>query len=148
METQILKVKKIHEDSITPTRGSLEAAGMDLYAYIPELEITIQPGTNAMIGTGVSFELPKGTFGAIFARSGMATKRGLRPSNCCGVCDSDYTGEYIVALYNDSLEPQTVMHGERIAQLVIMPYVAPILTEVADLSETARGDGGFGSSGN
>jgi len=99
------------------------------------------------IGTGIAMEIPEGYFGAIFARSGLATKRGLRPANCVGVVDSDYRGEIIVALHNDTEFPQEVSEGERIAQIVIIPYLPVDFTEVDNLSSTVRGEGGFGSTG-
>ena len=119
---------------------------MDLYACIYN-DITINPGETVKIGTGITLELPKNTFGAIFARSGLATKQGLAPANKVGVCDEDYRGEYIVPLHNHSNVPVTVKHGDRIAQLVIMPYIPVELEEVESLSDTERGSGGFGSSG-
>lgn len=103
--------------------------------------------TTVKIGTGIAVEIPNGYFGAVFARSGLATKEGLRPANAVGVCDSDYRGEYIVALHNDSDTPRTVTPGERIAQLVIMPYLQVDFEEVNELSDTVRGEGGFGSTG-
>ena len=115
-----VKIKRLNEMAIIPTRGSKEAAGYDLYAAIPE-SIRINPHETVKVGTGLAFELPKGTFGAIFPRSGLATKQGLRPANCIGVCDSDYRGEYIVAVHNDSNEIQMIAPGERIAQLILMP---------------------------
>lgn len=146
--SNIAKIKKIHEDSIIPTRGSDNAAGYDLYAYIEEGDtIVINPFETKFIGTGVAITPPDGTFGAIFARSGLATKQGLRPANCVGVCDIDYTGEYKVALHNDSNQVAFINHGDRIAQVVFIPYVAPEFTEVDELEETDRGDGGFGSTG-
>lgn len=140
-----VKIKRLNEMAIIPTRGSKEAAGYDLYAAIPE-SIRINPHETVKVGTGLAFELPKGTFGAIFPRSGYATKFGLRPANCVGVCDSDYRGEYIVAIHNDSDFIQAINPGERIAQLILMPYIAMIMIE-DNLSETERGDGGFGSTG-
>ena len=140
-----VKIKRLNEMATIPTRGSKEAAGYDLYAAIPE-SIRINPHETIKVGTGLAFELPKGTFGAIFPRSGYATKFGLRPANCVGVCDSDYRGEYIVAIHNDSDSIQTINPGERIAQLILMPYIAMIMIE-DNLSETERGDGGFGSTG-
>ena len=140
-----VKIKRLNEMAIIPTRGSKEAAGYDLYAAIPE-SIRINPHETVKVGTGLAFELPKGTFGAIFPRSGYATKFGLRPANCVGVCDSDYRGEYIVAIHNDSDFIQAINPGERIAQLILMPYITMIMIE-DNLSETERGDGGFGSTG-
>ena len=144
MET--IRFKRLNKLAKTPTRGSEEAAGYDLYAAINETT-SIPPHSTVKIGTGLSFELPTGTFGAIFARSGLATKMGLRPSNCTGVCDSDYRGEYIVAIHNDTNEEKVINPGERIAQLILMPYIPMIFKEVEDLSETDRGSGGFGSTG-
>lgn len=142
-----IKFKKLREGVNVPTAGSKYSAGYDLYASIPEGEITIGPGETVKVGTGLSFELPESTFGAIFARSGLATKQGLRPANCVGVCDSDYRGEYIVAIHNDSAECRTVQDGDRIAQLVLLPYIPMEFEEATDLSETARSEGGFGSTG-
>ena len=141
-----VKIKRLNEMAIIPTRGSKEAAGDDLYAAIPESN-RINPHETVKVGTGLAFELPKGTFGAIFPRSGLATKQGLRPANCIGVCDSDYRGEYIVAVHNDSNEIQIIAPGERIAQLILMPYIPMIFKEVDELSDTKRGAGGFGSTG-
>lgn len=142
-----INVKKLNDLAKLPTRGSEYAAGLDLYANISE-PIIIKPHTTCKIGTGISMELPNGTFGAIFARSGLATKKGLRPANCTGIIDSDYRGEYIVAIYNDSNLSQTIEPQERIAQLILLPFIPMSLVEVDTLTETARGDGGFGHSGN
>ena len=139
-------IKILKENAKIPERGSEYAAGYDLFACIPE-DVTILPGECKKIGTGISITPPDGYFGAIFARSGMATKRGLRPSNCVGVADQDYTGEYIVALYNDSNEVQYIQPGDKIAQLVFLPYINIMFEEVDDLIATDRGDGGFGSTG-
>ena len=141
-----IKIKKLTENAIIPTRGSKYAAGVDLYACIDK-PIEIQPHETVKIGTGLAMELPTGYFGAIFARSGLATKQGLRPANCVGCCDSDYRGDYIVPLHNDTDITQTVIPNERIAQLVIMPYLPVDFTEVDELTETERGDGGFGHTG-
>lgn len=141
------KIVKRFEDSIIPTRGSASAAGLDLYAHD---QATIKPGETVKIDTGISIELPAGTFGAIFARSGLATKQGLRPANCVGVVDADYRGPVIVALHNDSNETREIAKGDRIAQLVIIPYCIvgfEITDKVEDMSDTERGDGGFGSTG-
>ena len=144
-----VKIKKLYEDATIPTYGSAAAAGLDLYAYTENKEpITIGAHETVKIGTGISIEPPVGTFGAIFARSGLATKQGLRPANCVGVCDWDYRGEYIVALHNDSDEPRTIEHGDRIAQLIFLSYAQWDIEEVEELTLTERGDGGFGSSGN
>lgn len=139
-----IKIKRLYEDSIIPTRGSEYAAGYDLYAHEGAI---IKPHETAKIGTGVAIQPPKDTFGAVFARSGLATKQGLRPANCVGVCDYDYTGEYIVALHNDSNEEKTIEVGERIGQVVFIPYINVSFVEVDKLEETERGDGGFGSTG-
>jgi len=141
-----IRVKKLHEDAHCPELGSEKAAGYDLYAYISE-PITIQPGETVKVGTGIAVCPPEGMFGAIFARSGLATKQGLRPANCVGVCDEDYTGEYIVAIHNDSQEARVINHGDRIAQLVFMPYFTAEMVEVDELEVTDRGEGGFGSTG-
>lgn len=139
-----IKIKRLYEDSIIPTRGSEYAAGYDLYAHDGA---TIEPHNTVKVGSGVAIQPPKDTFGAVFARSGLATKQGLRPANCVGVCDYDYTGEYIVALHNDTNETKVIEPGERIAQVVFIPYVNVVFTEVAELEETERGAGGFGSTG-
>ena len=139
-----IKIKKLYEDSIIPTRGSEYAAGYDLYAHEGA---TIAPHSTVKVGTGIAIQPPTGSFGAVFARSGLATKQGLRPANCVGVCDEDYTGEYIVALHNDTDEERVIEGGERIAQVVFIPYVNVVFTEVAELEETERGAGGFGSTG-
>ena len=139
-----IKIKKLYEDSVIPTRGSEYAAGYDLYAHEG---VTIQPHETAKIGTGVAIQPPKNSFGAVFARSGLAAKQGLRPANCVGVCDYDYTGEYIVALHNDSNEERVVEKGERIGQVLFLPYANVTFVEVDELEETERGDGGFGSTG-
>lgn len=141
-----INIKKLNENAIIPTRGSKQAAGYDLYACTKS-SIVIMPHNTVKVGTGLAIEIPDGYFGAIFARSGLATKQGLRPSNCVGVCDSDYRGEYTVALHNDADEPQTINPMERIAQLVVMPYLAVEFNEVNELTDTERGDCGFGSTG-
>lgn len=141
-----INFKRLNNNATVPTRGSEYAAGYDLYAAI-DAPIIIHPHCTEKIGTGLSFELPEHTFAAIFARSGLATKQGLRPANCVGVCDSDYRGEYIVAMHNDSDIQKTIEPGERIAQMVLMPYVEMQFKEIEELSETKRGDGGFGSTG-
>lgn len=142
-----MKVKKFFDTAIIPTKGSSGAAGYDLYANIADGAETINPHETKKISTGLGMEIPHGYAGLIFARSGLATKRGLRPANCVGVVDSDYRGEVIVALHNDSAEPQQINHGDRIAQLVIVPYATVLFEVVDDLESTERGDGGFGSTG-
>lgn len=141
-----VNIKLLNEYAKIPTRGSQFAAGYDLYAATAS-DIDIAPHSTVKVGTGISVELPNGTFGAIFARSGLATKKGLRPANCVGVCDSDYRGEYIVAIHNDTDEMMTIAAGERIAQLIVLPFVAVEFNVTEELSETERGDGGFGSTG-
>ena len=141
-----IKIKKLTDTAKTPTRGNEYAAGYDLYADVKE-SVQIKPHETAKIGTGLAMEIPDGYFGAIFARSGLASKEGLRPANCVGVCDSDYRGEYIVAIHNDSEKTRTITAGERIAQLVVMPYLPVTIDEVAELTDTNRGEGGFGSTG-
>lgn len=142
-----INIKKLNKNATIPTRGSEYAAGYDLYACMDNESVTINPHETVKIGTGLAIQPPKNTFGAVFARSGIACKQGLRPANCVGVCDYDYTGEYIVALHNDSNEPRVVNNGDRIAQLVFMPYVAVEFNEVNELEETERGSNGFGSTG-
>ena len=144
MET--IKIKKLNEKAIIPTKGSEYAAGWDLYACTDETR-TIPAHSTVKIGTGIAMEIPHGYFGAIFARSGLATKEGLRPANCTGVCDEDYTGEYIVALHNDTDLQKVIEPNERIAQLVLLPYLNVEFEEVDELSKTERGIGGFGSTG-
>ena len=146
MEPAIVKVKKLDPRAILPTRGSTDAAGADLYALLEE-DITLLPGETAMIPTGLSMEIPTGYVGLIFARSGLASKNGLAPANKVGVVDSDYRGEFMVALHNHSAVSHTVANGDRIAQLVIVPYFPAEFEETDDLTDTDRGAGGFGSTG-
>lgn len=142
----IVAVKKLKENAVMPKAGSEYAAGYDLYACT-EKTVVIPPHSRVKIGTGLAMELPSGYFGAIFARSGLATNKGCRPANCVGICDEDYRGEYIVALYNDMDYGQTIAPGERIAQLILLPYQQIAFMEVDELSDTERGSGGFGSTG-
>ena len=143
-----MKVKKLYEDAIIPTKGSKYSAGYDLYAHIDEPGvIEIRPGMTEMVGTGIAMEIPFGSFGGVYARSGLASKHGLRPANCVGVVDSDYRGEIMVALHNDSGAVETVSNGDRIAQLVIQPYYHLVLEEADELTDTDRSGGGFGSTG-
>ena len=142
-----IKIKKLRENAVIPCRASAAAAGYDLYACLDSDSLVIEPHRTVKIGTGLSIAVPDGYFGAIFARSGLAAKEGLRPANCVGVADSDYRGEYIVALHNDTDEIRTVGNGDRIAQLVIMPYLSVEFTQTEELDETQRGSGGFGSTG-
>ncbi len=141
-----IRVKKLSDTARLPHRGSKEAAGYDLYADLKE-PVTIAPHTNELISTGLAIEVPEGYFGGIFARSGLAVKENLRPANCTGVVDSDYRGLVHVALHNDSDRARVVAPGERVAQLIIMPYLTVEFEEVPELSDTIRGEGGFGSTG-
>lgn len=141
-----IKVRKLHPAAKLPSYGSAEAAGADLYACLEE-PVTIGPGESGWIGTGIAMEVPKGHAGLIYARSGLACKRGLAPANKVGVVDSDYRGQVVVVLYNHSGQPQTVEHGERIAQMVITPVVTPPYVEAEELPDSDRGCGGFGSTG-
>lgn len=139
-----MKIKLLSDKATIPTRGSEEAAGWDLYAAE---SVIILPHTTAKISTDIAIEIPAGYFGAVFARSGLATKQGLRPANCVGVIDSDYRGPIIVALHNDSNETRFISGSDRIAQLVFIPYSSWDWEIVNELSDTDRGDGGFGHSG-
>ena len=141
-----VNVKKLNPKAVLPTYGSEFAAGADLYACI-DGEITIAPHQTVLIPTGLAIELPVGYAGLIYARSGLASKKGLAPANKVGVVDCDYRGEVKVALLNHSEVPQTVSAGERVAQLVIAPYLTVDFTESDELSDTVRGAGGFGSTG-
>lgn len=141
-------VKKLHEDSVIPHFGSADAAGADLHAYLDgEDHAIIAPHKTMKIGTGVAVAVPTGYWGGIYARSGLATKNGLRPANAVGVADADYRGEIIVALHNDSEVPQIVHHGDRIAQLVLTPVPNVTYEEATELDSTERGSGGFGHTG-
>ena len=139
-------VKKLKENAILPTYGSEFAAGADLYA-LPDEEIVIAPGETKLIHTGLAMEIPQGYGGFIYARSGLASKRGLAPANKVGVVDADYRGEVMVALHNHSQVAQTVAAGERVAQLVIAPFLKVDFEEADVLQDTVRGAGGFGSTG-
>lgn len=144
----IIPIRRLNDKARIPMRASACAAGYDLYASIgDDAACEIQPHATCVVSTGVCVAIPDGYFGAIFARSGLATRRGLRPANCTGVIDSDYRGEIVVALHNDSDEPRRFFDGERIAQLVILPYMPVEFCEVPCLDETQRGSGGFGSTG-
>lgn len=141
-----IAVKKLRPGAILPSFGTPEAAGADLYACIEE-DVTIQPGETLFIPTGLAMALPRGYAGFVFARSGMACKRGLAPANKVGVIDSDYRGELMIALHNHGSQPQTVSNGERVAQLIVMPVLTPVYFEAEELDSTLRGTGGFGSTG-
>lgn len=140
-----VKVKKLNDQAVIPKYASETAAGADLYSTSHTM---IQPGTCVKIPTGLAMEIPDGWFGAIFPRSGLATKKGLRLANSVAVIDSDYRGEVLVPLYNDSPYPQEIGEGIRIAQMIIMPCPRISYIEVEELNETDRGSGGFGSTGN
>lgn len=143
-----VKFKLLNDGAVVPTRGSSEAAGYDLHADLGGYDVLkIQPHCTYSVGTGLAISIPTGYFGAIFARSGIARDRGIRPANCVGVIDSDYRGEVKVALHNDSDELPSIKNGERIAQLVILPCPPVEFEEVEQLSDTERGEGGFGSTG-
>lgn len=150
-----MKIKKLYKDAVIPTRADNGSAGMDLYAYIDNNTVdilvanvlVIPPHKTEMVSVGFAMEIPNGTYGAIFARSGLASKQGLRPANCVGVVDSTYRGEVFVALHNDSDEIKYIHHQDRIAQMIIMEYPTVEITETDVLSDTERGANGFGSSG-
>ena len=141
-----LRIKKLRDNAQMPTYGSEYAAGADMYAAIDEA-VTIQPGETKFIPTGLAFEIPEGYAGFIYARSGLACKKGLAPANKVGVVDADYRGEVMVALHNHGKEAQTVEAGERIAQMIIAPFVAVNYIFSDELDDTVRGAGGFGSTG-
>lgn len=146
----MVKFVKLNLEAHIPTKGSKMAAGYDLYGCIPGGEnsfVRITPHSTVKVGTGLAIQPPKGHFGAIFARSGLATKQGLKPTNCVGVADYDYTGEYIVAIHNDTDFTRIVRHGDRIAQLVFLPYADEEFVEVESLDETERGGNSFGGTG-
>lgn len=151
MNTQIkvkvkVNVKKLSETAHLPTYGSAGAAGADLYA-LTDKDVSIAPGETMTVHTGVALEIPDGYVGLVFARSGLASKRGLAPANKVGVIDSDYRGEIMVALHNHSDMPQTLIPGERVAQIAVMPCCQAIFEVVDSLEDTERGEGGFGSTG-
>ena len=141
-----MNIKKLTSTAIIPTRGSEKAAGYDLYADTNSV-VEIKQHKTKKINTGIAIMIPNGYYGAIVARSGLSTKKGLRPANCTGIIDSDYRGDIIVALHNDSDEVQTIEPHERIAQLVICPFLSVEFNEVDELDETERGENGFGSTG-
>lgn len=141
-----VNIKKLREGAQLPSYGSENAAGADLYACL-ESDMVINAGETKLIPTGIAMELPLSTVGLIYARSGLATKKGLAPANKVGVVDCDYRGEVMVALHNHGAEPQTIGSGERIAQMVIAPYYTAEFLESDTLSDTVRGGGGFGSTG-
>ncbi len=148
-----MKVKRVYPDAMLPTKGSAEAAGLDLYAYIRNDKhraagsVDIMPHKTYPFGSGLAVEIPKGYVGLLFARSGLGIKQQLAPPNCVGVIDSDYRGEIVLALQNSGNVKQTIHQGDRIAQLVVVPYLDPEIEEVDELSETERGTRGLGSTG-
>ena len=143
---EAIRVKILRPGASLPTYGTAQAAGADLYACLTE-PVSIAPGETAFIPTGLAMEIPKGYAGLIYARSGMACKRGLAPANKVGVVDSDYRGEIVVALHNHGSEAQTISHGDRVAQFLITPVVTAAYEQVQELSDTDRNAGGFGSTG-
>lgn len=143
-----VKIKKLRPDATIPAYGTSFAAGADLYACMDEPSITIESGETVFVHTGLAVELPEGTVGLVYARSGLAMKRGIAPANKVGVVDSDYRGEIMVAMHNHSKAPQTIEKGERVAQFVVTPYFTADFDEVDTLEESGRGSGGFGSTGN
>ena len=146
VQTTSVNIKKLKPNAAIPTYGSAYAAGADLYACV-DSAVCVEPGMTVMVPTGLAMELPIGYAGLIYARSGLASKKGLAPANKVGVVDSDYRGEVMVALHNHSTVAATIEPGERIAQLVITPYIQGIFNEVDSLDDTERGAGGFGSTG-
>lgn len=144
MDKTPILVKRADVEAKLPTKAHEDDAGWDLYSLY---DYVINPHETVKVDTGLNFQLPEGTFGAIYARSGLATKQGLRPANCVGICDAGYRNNYIVPLYNDSDEVRTIHKHDRIAQLIIQPFIQSELTEADNLNETERGNGGFGSSG-
>ena len=141
-----IKVKKLRENAKLPTYGTEFSAGADLYACLAE-DVTILPGETKKIPTGLAMEIPVGCAGLIYARSSLGTKRGLAPANKVGDVDSDYRGEFMIFLHNHGAEPQTIQHGDRVAQLLVTPVFTPGFVEADELSDTVRGTGGFGSTG-
>ena len=141
-----VNIKKLNENAVIPTYGSEFSAGADLYACTEE-PLTIESGKTELVHTGIAMEIPEGYVGLVYARSGLATKRGLAPANKVGVIDSDYRGEIMVALYNQGETAQVIEQGERIAQIVLTPYLKAEFSMAEELSDTSRGAGGFGSTG-
>lgn len=141
-----VNIKKLKENAVIPTYGSEYAAGADLYACL-EQDVTIESGETALIGTGLAVEIPEGYAGLVYARSGLASKKGLAPANKVGVIDADYRGEIMVALHNHSKQNAVIKPKERIAQMVVTPFLSVTYEEVNELTDTKRGTGGFGSTG-
>lgn len=141
-----INVKKLSDTAVIPERGSDFAAGYDLFANLKEV-LVLEPHASTLIPTGLAMEIPEGYFGGVFARSGLSTKEGLRPANCVGVVDADYRGELKVPLHNDGEVVREIKPGQKVAQLIVVPFLSVEFDEVENLSETARGVGGFGSTG-
>ena len=146
MLTAPVSIKRLNPRAKLPAYGSADAAGADLYA-LTDGPVSIAPGQTALIHTGLALAIPQGYVGLVYARSGLATKQGLAPANKVGVIDADYRGEILVALYNQGTEPQSIEHGERIAQMIVTPYLTADFVQADQLSDTVRGEGGFGSTG-
>lgn len=146
MLVEKVNVKKLCDDAVIPTYGSEYAAGADLYACLSE-EVTIAPGETYLVKTGIAMEIPEGYVGLVYARSGLATKKGLAPANKVGVIDADYRGEIMVPLHNHSNKEAVIEQKERIAQMIITPYLTAEYTVVNELNDTVRGENGFGSTG-
>lgn len=144
--TQKVRFQKLDKRAVQPHYGSADAAGADLYVVLDE-PVIVSPGETVLVHTGLAVEIPTGFVGLVCARSGLATKRGLAPANKVGVIDADYRGEVMVALHNHGAIPQTIEHGERVAQLILIPYLTAEYEEADGLSDTERGNGGFGSTG-
>ena len=145
-QNMVLKLMRVREGAIIPKQATAGSAGYDLCACIDAPQ-TIEPGERCVFPSGLAAEIPAGTAGFVFTRSGLGIKKGIHVTNGVGVIDSDYRGEIQIGLHNRSAEPYTVQPGERIAQMIIMPYFAPVIEEVTSLTETDRGAGGFGSTG-
>lgn len=146
-ECCVLKVKRVSDTAILPTRGSEKAAGIDLYADIHEPFVMILPGETKMFGSGIACEFPEGYWGMVVPRSSVGIKRHLNIPQGCAVIDQDYTGEIKLAFHNHGDQPQMIERGERLAQMVLLPYYIYDIVEVDTLSETERGEGGIGSTG-
>ncbi len=141
-----VRIKKLSETAVIPTRGSRQAAGYDLCADIRE-PLVMRPGESVKVDTGLAIAVPDGYFGGVFARSGLSTKKGIRPANCVGVIDADYRGPVMVPLFNDASVERVIEPGERIAQLIVLPCAAVEFEETTELDDTERGENGFGSTG-
>ena len=145
-QNMVLKLMRVREGAIIPKQATAGSAGYDLCACIDAPQ-TIEPGERCVFPSGLAAEIPAGTAGFVFTRSGLGIKKGIHVTNGVGVIDSDYRGECFVALHNDSSEERTVRHGDRVAQLVLLPFLPMEFEEVDELPATVRGEGGFGSTG-